>query len=136
VWTSDRLAAQCNHAEAHQICLSHLIRDAQYAIDDGDSVFAPKFKGFLKRCCEIGGRRPDLADSTIKAYARTLGRDLDELLKLKLPNDEGRHGHVMCGLFPLYPMRSRMDVRASETECTASCYRQNAAAATRHSAEK
>jgi transposase len=91
VWISDRLAAQCNHAEAHQICLSHLIRDAQYAIDDGDSVFAPKFKGFLKRCCEIGGRRPDLADSTIKAYARTLERDLDELLKLKPPNDEGRH---------------------------------------------
>jgi transposase len=91
VWTSDRLAAQCNHAEAHQICLSHLIRDAQYAIDDGDCVFAPKFKGFLKRCCEIGGRRSDLADSTIKTYAQTLERDLDELLKLKPPNDEGRH---------------------------------------------
>ena len=31
VWISDRLAAQCKHAAAHQFCLAHLIRDAQYA---------------------------------------------------------------------------------------------------------
>ena len=29
VWLSDRLPAQCTHAEAHQFCLAHLIRDAQ-----------------------------------------------------------------------------------------------------------
>ncbi|HEX3524810.1 MAG TPA: IS66 family transposase [Stellaceae bacterium] len=91
VWISDRLFAQCNHAEAHQYCLSHLIRDGQYAIDAGDTVFAPKFKAFLQRACEIGHRRPNLADSTIKAYARTLERELDDLLKLKPPNAEGRH---------------------------------------------
>src|SRR6202035_4020981 len=39
VWISDRLPAQCNHAEQHQFCLSHLTRDAQYAVDAGDSVF-------------------------------------------------------------------------------------------------
>jgi len=44
VWLSDRLPAQCNHADAHQFCLAHLIRDAQYAIDAGDTVFAPQFK--------------------------------------------------------------------------------------------
>mgnify|MGYP001597044978 FL=1 len=33
VWLSDRLAAQGRHAEAHQYCLAHLIRDAQYAIE-------------------------------------------------------------------------------------------------------
>src|SRR5713101_5834961 len=33
VWLSDRLAAQGKHAAAHQYCLAHLIRDAQYAID-------------------------------------------------------------------------------------------------------
>ena len=31
VWISDRLAAQGHHAAAHQYCLAHLIRDAQYA---------------------------------------------------------------------------------------------------------
>src|SRR6516164_10396838 len=81
VWISDRLAAQCNHADAHQFCLAHLIRDAQYAIDAGDTVFAPPFKKFLERACEIGGRRPNLADSTMKVYARKLERELDRLLR-------------------------------------------------------
>ena len=91
VWLSDRLAAQCKHAEAHQFCLAHLIRDAQYAIDAGDTVFAPAFKEFLKRACEIGRRRPNLADTTIKAYARTLERELDRLLELEPTNADGCH---------------------------------------------
>ena len=91
VWLSDRLPAQCNHADAHQFCLAHLIRDAQYAIDAGDTVFAPAFKEFLQRACEIGRRRPNLADATIKAHARTLARELDRLLQLKPTNAEGRH---------------------------------------------
>ena len=91
VWLSDRLLAQCNHAEAHQFCLAHLIRDAQYAIDAGDRVFAPQFKAFLQRACDVGRRRPDLADATIKTYARQLARELDRLLKLKPTNPEGRH---------------------------------------------
>jgi transposase len=41
MWLSDRLAAQLGHAEEHQFCLAHLIRDAQYAIDHGDTIFAP-----------------------------------------------------------------------------------------------
>jgi len=28
----------------HQVCLAHLIRDVQYAIDSGDAVFAPGLK--------------------------------------------------------------------------------------------
>ena len=91
VWLSDRLPAQCKHADAHQFCLAHLLRDAQYAIDAGDAVFAPAFKEFLQRACDIGRRRPDLADSTIKAYARTLKHELDRLLQLKPVNAEGRH---------------------------------------------
>src|ERR1700752_3343295 len=91
VWISARLLPQCNHPEPQQFCLSPLIRDAQYAIDAGDTVFAPEFKAFLQRACDIGRRRPDLADTTIKAYARTLPRELDRLLKLKPTNAEGRH---------------------------------------------
>ena len=91
VWISDRLAAQCTHAEAHQFCLAHLIRDAQYAIDAGDTIFAPPFKRFLQKLCAIGRRRPGLADATIKAYARDLGRELYRLLDLKPTNTEGSH---------------------------------------------
>jgi transposase len=91
VWLSDRLAAQGNHAAAHQFCLAHLIRDAQYAIDAGDTVFAPGFKRFLQRACAIGRRRPALADATIKSYARDLQRDLDRLLDLEPTQKDGSH---------------------------------------------
>ncbi len=80
VWISDRLAAQAGHAEQHQVCLAHLIRDAQYAIDDGDIIFAPGFKGLLKRACAIGRRRDRLLDATLAAYRRDLDRRLDRLL--------------------------------------------------------
>ena len=91
VWLSDRLAAQCKHAESHQFCLAHLIRDAQYAIDAGDTVFAPGFKRFLQKACAIGRRRPALADATIKTYARDLSRELDRLLDLDPKQKDGSH---------------------------------------------
>jgi len=80
VWISDRLAAQAGHAELHQVCLAHLLRDAQYAIDDGDTNFAPGFKALLKRACAIGRRRDDLAGSTLAVHRRDLDRRLDALL--------------------------------------------------------
>ena len=80
VWISDRLAAQCGHAQQHQFCLAHLIRAAQYAVDAGDTVFAPGLKGLLKRACAIGRRRDQLADTTLAAYRRDLDRRLDVLL--------------------------------------------------------
>jgi transposase len=90
IWLSDRLPAQCKHAEEQQFCLAHLIRDAQYAIDHGDTIFAPGFKALLQDACAVGRRRPDLADATIAAHRRRLERELDRLLALK-PNDaEGR----------------------------------------------
>ncbi len=90
LWLSDRLPAQCKHAEEHQFCLAHLIRDAQYAIDHGDTVFAPGFKALLKDACAVGRRRPDLADATIAAHRRRLEKELDRLLALKPIDAEGR----------------------------------------------
>jgi transposase len=91
VWMSDRLAAQATHAVAHQVCLAHLIRDAQFAIDAGDSIFAPAFLAFLKKACGIGRRRPQLSDATIKTYARDLTRELDRLLALEPTQKDGCH---------------------------------------------
>ena len=113
VWLSDRLAAQGRHAEAHQYCLAHLIRDAQYAIEAGDSVFAPAFKTFLQKACAIGRRRPTLADATIKTYARDLGRDLDRLLDLEPTAAEGRHlrdSMIVDGRDKLLVFLTRRDV--------------------------
>ena len=90
VWISDRLAAQCKHANAHQFCLAHLIRDAQYAIDAGDRIFAPGFKAFLKDACATGRRRPGLTDTTIQAHAQRLGHELDRLLAIAPTQTDGR----------------------------------------------
>jgi transposase len=80
VWLSDRYGGQGKLAEAHQYCLAHLIRDAQYAIDAGDTVFAPQFKALLKDACAVGRRRPILADATIAAHRRRLANELARLL--------------------------------------------------------
>ena len=82
-WISDRYGGQMGWAKReHQVCLAHLIRDVQYAIDEGDGVFAPGLKGLLKRACAIGRRRPDLADATLKVYQGDLNRRLDKLMSL------------------------------------------------------
>ena len=91
VWISDRYTAHGKHAEAHQYCLAHLIRDAQFAIDAGDAIFAPHFKRFLQKLCAVGRRRSDLADATIARYAREFGHELDRLLDLTPTNAEGSH---------------------------------------------
>jgi transposase len=90
MWLSDRLAAQLGHAEEHQFCLAHLIRDAQYAIDHGDTIFAPDFKALLQDACAVGRRRPDLADATIAAHRRRLESQLERLLARKPTDAEGR----------------------------------------------
>jgi transposase len=90
-WISDRLGSQTGWArKEQQFCLSHLIRDAQWAIDQGDAALGPGLKGLLKRACAIGRRRDGLADSTLKAYDADLNRRLDRLLSLTPTHKAGR----------------------------------------------
>jgi transposase len=90
MWLSDRLPAQCRHAEEHQFCLAHLIRDAQYAIDHGDTVFAPGFKALLKDACAIGRDRPNLTDAAIAGHRHRLETELERLLDCKPTDAAGR----------------------------------------------
>lgn len=80
VWVADRYAGQAGHGAVRQLCLAHLLRDAQYAIDEGDSAFALGFKLLLLRAMSIGRRRPKLKDSTLDQYHGDLERRLDRLL--------------------------------------------------------
>jgi transposase len=59
------------------------VEDGSALGDAGDHVFAPSFKRFLQKASAIGRRRADLADATIKTYARQLRAELDRLLALK-----------------------------------------------------
>jgi transposase len=90
MWLSDRLPAQLRHAEEHQFCLAHLIRDARYAIEHGDTIFAPAFKALLQDACAVGRRRLDLADATIAAHRRRLEKELERLLASKPTDRQGR----------------------------------------------
>ena len=79
-WVSDRYSGQFGWAEKeNQVCLSHFIRDVQYAIDADERIFAPELRHLLGRACRIGRRRERLTDATLKVYAARLEARLDEL---------------------------------------------------------
>ncbi len=89
-WVSDRYGGQMGWARKdNQVCLAHLIRDVQYAIDSGDDVFAPDRRHLLGRACRIGRRRELLADATLKTYAARLDARLDQLMARAPLNEAG-----------------------------------------------
>lgn len=80
VWVSDALGSQHGHAEDWQMCLAHLLRDAQFAIDCGDTAFAAPLRRLLLRAIAIGRRRDALKDSTLARYRADLDRRLDRIM--------------------------------------------------------
>jgi len=80
-WVSDRYAGQMGWAEKeHQVCLAHLIRDVQYAIDCGDEVIGPDLRQLLAKACDFGARRAKLADATLKSYKAKLESRLTQII--------------------------------------------------------
>jgi len=90
IWIADRYGAQAGHGMERQLCLAHLLRDAQYAIDEGDKSFAPGFKALLLRAVAIGRRRETLKDSTLAQYRADLDRRLTRLLAQPPTTTAGR----------------------------------------------
>jgi transposase len=90
IWVSDLYGAQQGHADAWQVCLAHQLRDCQYAIEAGDTVFAPRMKALLLRAFVIARRRKKLAESTRYQYRRRLDRDLDAIMALAPSNKHGK----------------------------------------------
>jgi len=93
VWVSDMLGSQRGHAEEWQVCLAHLLRDATYAIEDGDTAFSAPFKRLLLRSIAIGRRRETLKDATLKQYHYGLNRRLDRIIKAVPVGEAGRKLH-------------------------------------------
>ncbi|HYH19757.1 MAG TPA: IS66 family transposase [Azospirillum sp.] len=90
VWISDRYAGQQELGRVHQVCLAHVLRDVQYAIDCGDTVLASKIRDHLRWAIRVGKRRSDLKDSTLAAYAAKAERGLDALLGVPAAHPAGR----------------------------------------------
>ena len=85
VWVADRYGGQLGHGAARQMCLAHLLRDATYAVEEGDEDFALGFRILLLRAVAIGRRRDILKDSTLAQYHADLERRLDRLLAGSTP---------------------------------------------------
>jgi transposase len=85
LWIADRYGGQIGHGAARQMCLAHLLRDAQYAVEEGCSGFAPGFRLLLLRAVAIGKRRDGLQDSTLAQYRADLERRLNRLLSAPTP---------------------------------------------------
>lgn len=90
VWVSDMLASQRGHAEEWQVCLAHLLRDAQYVIDCGDAAFGTAFQRLLLRAIAIGRRREHLRDTTLRQYQADLDRRLDRILAARPETKAGK----------------------------------------------
>lgn len=88
VWVADRYGGQLGHGVVRQMCLAHLLRDTKYAIEAGDTAFAPGFRLVLLRAAAIGRRRATLKDSTLVQYRADLDRRLDQLLSGPEPTQD------------------------------------------------
>jgi transposase len=119
IWVADRYVGQDGHGLERQICLAHLLRDAQYAIDEGDTAFAPAFKAILLRAVTIGRRRDGLKDATLKHYRADLDRRLDRLLAKPPKNPAARK---LCNAMrrhrdDLFRFLTRRDVPYTNNGC-------------------
>lgn len=93
VWVSDMLGSQRGHGVLWQVCLAHLLRDAQYAVECGDSAFSTPFRRLLLRAMAIGRRRETLKDTTLSQYLADLDRRLDRIIAAIPVGEPGRKLH-------------------------------------------
>lgn len=90
IWVSDLYSAQRGHADEWQVCLAHQLRDLQYAVEAGDSVFAPRMKALLLRAAILARRRGTLKETTRRQHLRRLERDLNAILALQPTHRHGK----------------------------------------------
>ena len=90
LWVSDLYSAQISHADEWQICLAHQLRDLQFAIEAGDTLFAPRLKHLLLRAVAYNRRRTRLAQATRRTYRGRLECDLDLILAVAPTHAQGR----------------------------------------------
>lgn len=119
VWVADRYGGQARHGRERQICLAHLLRDAQYALDEGDTDFAPGFKGLVLRAMAIGKRRDALQDVTLKQYLADLEKRLDRLLAKRptLPAAKKLWKAMCRDRADLFRFMTRRDVPTTNNAC-------------------
>ena len=90
VWISDRYGGQQELGGRHQVCLAHVLRDVQYAIDCGDTIFAPKVRDHLRWAIGVGRRRHRFRDTTLASYAAKANLKLFRLMHAPVAHPAGK----------------------------------------------
>jgi transposase len=83
IWVSDLFSAQKqNPALLWQVCLAHQLRNCQYGIDAGDTIFSPVMKRLFLRAIAWSRRWETLSLTTQAQYRCRLERQLTAALDL------------------------------------------------------
>jgi len=85
-----RGGSQRGHGVLWQVCLAHLLRDAKYAVECGDTAFSAPFRRLLLGAVAIGRRRETLKGTTLKQYLGDLDRRLDRIMAAVPIGEPGR----------------------------------------------
>jgi transposase len=112
VWVSDMLGSQKGHGIEWQVCLAHLLRDAKYAIECGDTAFSAPFRKLLLRAIAMGQRRETLKDTTLRQYLYDLERRLDRIIMAVPIGEPGRklRNRMLANRAHLFVFMTRRDV--------------------------
>lgn len=89
-WVSDLFTAQlCAPAQRFQLCLAHQLRDLQWAIDCGDTLFAPALRELLQAALSLAAARPSIDAPLFAHLHQVIEAACDALLLVDSPNAEG-----------------------------------------------
>src|SRR5512147_771025 len=119
IWVSERYAGQQELASAHQVCLAHVLRDVQYALDCGDTIFAPKLREPLRWAIRIGRRREAPRPTTLRQYHARAERRLDALVAIPPghPAGRARQNAVKAWRTKFFVFLEDQDVPATNNVC-------------------
>ena len=91
IWVSDLYSAQQPHPAAPwQVCWAHQWQDGPFALEAGDTVFAPRMKAGFLRAFALHKRRDPLAASTLYQDRCDLQQRVSRCLALQAANPHGR----------------------------------------------
>jgi transposase len=89
VWCSDLYSAQLKaNAQRYAICNAHQLRDLQYAIDAGDTVFAPAMQQLLRAGLQLTRRRSVTDPDDYAQRVRELKATARLLIDLPVPHPD------------------------------------------------
>ena len=89
VWCSDLYSAQLKaNAQRYAICNAHQLRDLQYAIDAGDTVFAPAMQHLLRAGLQLTRRRTEIDPACYAQQVSELKGTARMLIDLPVPHPD------------------------------------------------